>query len=99
VAESYWARPTPGEIREAARRTSHAARQLPAAVGSVRLVRCTVAPADEICAWLFEADKVDAIAAVGRAAGLEFDRIAPAFEIEEPPRRTGKRKGYRSRGA
>jgi hypothetical protein len=81
VAESFWPRPAPDEIRAAAQRVRRAAALLPWEVGPVRLVRCTLAPSDELCAWLFEAESEDAVRALGRAAGLDFERIGLAVDV------------------
>jgi hypothetical protein len=81
VAESFWPSPAPDEVRAAARRVRHAAALLPGKVGPVRLVRCTLAPSDELCAWLFEAESADAVRALGQAVGLDFERIGPAVDV------------------
>jgi hypothetical protein len=86
IAESFWPNPLPEAIEAAAQRANLAARELPTETGRVRLIRCVVAPTDELCSWWFEADSEEAIVAVGQAAGLAFERIGRAVGIW-PPRR------------
>jgi len=88
VAESYWPHPAAEDVRSAARRTRRAAAALPADAGRVRLLRCTLAPTDELCTWWFEADSVAAVVAVGQAVGLDFERVTPALDVW-PGRRRG----------
>ena len=87
VAESYWPHPAAGDVRSAVRRTRRVAAALPAGAGRVRLLRCTLAPTDEICTWLFEADSQAVIVALGHAAGLDFERVTPSVDVWPRPRR------------
>jgi hypothetical protein len=89
VAESYWPNPTAEAVRAAARRTRGAAAALPREAGRIRLIRCTLAPGDELCSWLFEADSEDAVRSLGRAVGLDFERIGPAYDVWPPGRAPG----------
>jgi hypothetical protein len=86
VAESYWPNPTADAVRALARRTRRAAAALPRETGRIRLVRCTLAPGDELCAWLFEAESEDAVRSLGRSVGLDFERVGPAVDVWPPGR-------------
>jgi hypothetical protein len=90
VAESYWPRPAVEDVAATASRVRRAAASMNRDVAAVRLIRCTLAPADELCSWLFEAESEAAIRSLGSAAGLEFERIAPAIEVW-PERASGRR--------
>ena len=87
VAESYSPRPDVAAIRAAALRTRRVAAGRSGEAG-VRLIRCTLAPADELCAWLFEAGSEEAVRDVGAAAGLEFERVGRAIVVWPRRRRT-----------
>lgn len=63
-----------------------AARHLPRDSGQLRLLRCTLAPADELCIWAFEADSEATVRALGHAVGLELDRISLAVDVWPLPR-------------
>lgn len=47
---------------------------------SVRYLRSTFVPQDEVCFHWFEAESADAVRAAGERASLTFDRIAEATE-------------------
>lgn len=87
VAESYWPRPAAEDVRSAVRRTRRAAAALPGHAGRVRLLRCTLAPTDELCTWWFEADSAASVVALGRAVGLDFERVTLALDVWPQRRR------------
>ena len=64
----------------AGRRMRDAARRLSREGISVRYVRTTLLPGDEMCFHVLAADSRDAVAAACRLAGLERARIVDALE-------------------
>ncbi len=48
----------------------------------VRYIRSVFVPEDGRCLCLFEAKNADVVMQLNRDAGLQFDRIVPALELE-----------------
>jgi Protein of unknown function (DUF4242) len=82
VVEHYWPGITPERFRPAAdrlRRSSNAA----AALGSVvRLLHSTVVTQDDTAFCVFEAESQEAVRQVYSRAGVRFERLLDAFEID-----------------
>jgi hypothetical protein len=79
VVECYWPDVTPDALRAVRARVRAAT---PEGAGApVRFLGVLLIVADEVAFWRFEADALDAVDQVSRAAGLSFDRILEYREI------------------
>jgi hypothetical protein len=79
LVEAYVPRYTPRQ----ARRVCAAAEQLSREGTPVQYVRTTYLPEDETCFHVFDAPSPEAVAEVGRRAGLGSARIVPVIERRE----------------
>jgi hypothetical protein len=80
LVEAYVPRAGSLDPAEAIARLQAAAEELTAAGQRIQRLRSIVVPDDETCFHVFEGPSVDAVAEVGRRAGLTFDRVTEAVE-------------------
>jgi hypothetical protein len=80
LAQSYMPRIRRGELREAANRARRAAEALAADGASIRHLRTTFVPQDEMCLHVFEATSTRVVEEAMHRAALAADRIVEAVE-------------------
>jgi hypothetical protein len=80
LAELYLPSTRPGGAAEAAARARAAADDLARDGDALRFLRIIFVPGDETCLVAYEAAAAETVAAAGRRAGLEFERIVAAIE-------------------
>jgi hypothetical protein len=80
LLETYVSRTRPDELAETAVRVRAAARMLEASGRTVRLVRSTFVPADEVGFLAFEAESADVVGEVADAAAIVYERIVETVE-------------------
>lgn len=84
LLETYLARSQPAAASDAGQRARAAARGLAGEGTPILYLRTMFLPDDETCFHLFDAASADAVAEVGRRAGLGNGRIVQAIEASGP---------------
>jgi len=82
MVERYRSRSDPDSLCSVADRLAEGARRVSQEGTSVRYVETIFLPDDETCLHTFEADSAADVQAVFRSAGIDFDRIVPAEQID-----------------
>ena len=82
IAETFVPQTQAEEIEAATERLSRLDRTSGSASGNptVRYVRSTFVPGDEVCFHIFEADTADDVVRVASDLGVRLDRVAEARE-------------------
>lgn len=85
--ELYLAGGSPAALDESARCARAAAESFGARGRSVRYLRSTYLPDDEMCLHFFAAASADDVVEAARQAGLTGNRITRSIHADQPPRR------------
>ena len=82
IAETFVPQTRADEVEAATERLSRLDRPAdgPSAGPTVRYVRSTFVPGDEVCFHIFEADSADDVVRVASDLGVRLDRVAEARE-------------------
>jgi hypothetical protein len=80
LAESYLPKGQQNGLQEVVRRTRLVVPSLLRDGMSVRHVRSTYLPEDEMCIHVFEAESKEAVLALSTRAAVDFDRVVEALE-------------------
>jgi hypothetical protein len=82
LAEFYLPATSPGGTAEVVARARAAAEEVTRDGDLLRFLRIIFVPGDETCFVAYEAATSEAVAEAGRSAGLDFERIVAAIEVE-----------------
>jgi hypothetical protein len=82
VVEHYWPGITPERFRPAADRLRRSSNAAAARGSAVRLLHSTVVTQDDTAFCVFEAESHQAVRQVYSRAGVHFERLLDAFEID-----------------
>ncbi len=78
LVEHFWPDVTEAEFRAATDRVRASTGEL----AGLRLLYSTFVPADEAAFCVFDADSADVVAEAYRRAGVRFERILDALEVD-----------------
>jgi hypothetical protein len=85
LVEHYWPGVTPEEFRSAAERVRVSAEELSAANTEIAFLHSTLVPGDEAAFCVFRAGSMEAVVEAYARAGVTFERILDALEVERDP--------------
>lgn len=83
LVEHYWPGVTPEEFRSAAERVRASAQELALGNDRIAFLHSTLVPEDEAAFCVFSASSSELVADAYRHAGVRFERILEALEMEE----------------
>ena len=82
LVEHYWPGVTLEAFRSAAERVREAAEEMALAAAPIRFLHSTLVPADENAFCLFAAASAELVEEAYRRAGVPFERIRAALQVE-----------------
>jgi hypothetical protein len=83
LVEHYWPGVTEEAFRSAAERVSASARELTGELGQIVFLHSTLVPEDESAFCVFQATSPELVVAAYGQAGVRFERILDALEMEQ----------------
>ncbi len=83
LVEHYWPGVTADAFREAVERLRAAAEELALAAEPIRFLHSTLVPEDENAFCVFSASSPTLVGEAYRRAGVAFERIVDALELEQ----------------
>jgi uncharacterized protein DUF4242 len=90
LVEHYWPGVTEDEFRSAAERVRSSAEELSAGHTEIAFLHSTLVPGDEAAFCVFKARSMEAVVEAYAHAGVTFERILDALEVERDPSRQRK---------
>jgi Nickel responsive protein SCO4226-like len=90
LVEHYWPGVTPEEFRSAAERVRSSAEELSAGNTEIAFLHSTLVPGDEAAFCVFKAGSMEAVVEAYTRAGVTYERILDALEVERDPSRRRK---------
>ena len=82
LVEHYWPGVTAEAFRGAADRVRASAEEMAQGAGSIRFLHSTLVPEDEAAFCVFAAESAALVEEAYRRAGVAFERIVDALELE-----------------
>jgi hypothetical protein len=82
LVEHYWPGVTPEEFRSAAERVRVSAEELSLADRRIAFLHSTLVPGDEAAFCVFQAGSMETVVEAYTRAGVTFERILDALEVE-----------------
>ncbi|HST24960.1 MAG TPA: nickel-binding protein [Gaiellaceae bacterium] len=89
LVEHYWPGVTPEAFRSAAERVRASTEELALGSDRISFLHSTLVPEDEAAFCVFTASSPDVVVEAYSRAGVQFDRILDALELEHAENRRG----------
>ena len=96
LVEHYWPGSTVAEFKAAADSVRAAAETMALGAAPIRFLHSTLVPEDENAFCVFSAASATLVEEAYRRAGVRFEGVREALELEPPPARRAQRKRARS---